>query len=85
MACWIEDRDLFDMWFARHFLLHVLPVGPLLNLMDDHFSHYQPAAIPNVEEKGDTLPTHTSHLTKPLDNGCFGRLKVNWHKCWAQL
>jgi len=27
-----------------------------------------------------TLPQHTTHLTQPLDEGCFGPLKVAWHQ-----
>ena len=32
------------------------------------------------------LPPHTSHLTQPLDKGCFDPLKVHWRKdCWDSL
>ena len=72
------DGELFDMWFARHFLTQVCP---LLLLMDGHSSHYQPAVIKRAAEEGIimfTLPPHTSHLTQPLDKGCFGPLKMHW-------
>ena len=78
---WI-DGDLFEMWFVRHFLAHTPPVRPIL-LMDGHSSHYQPAAIQRAAEEGVimfTLPPHTSHLTQPLDRGCFGPLKVHWRR-----
>ena len=77
------------MWFVRHFLLHAPPVRPILLLMDDHSSHYQPSAIHRAAEEGIimfVLPPHTSHLTQPLDKGCFGPLKMHWKKeCWEFL
>ena len=85
---WI-DGDLFDMWFSRHFLTHAPPVCPLLLLMDGHSSHYQPAVIRRAAEEGVimfTLPPHTSHLTQPLDKGCFGPLKQHWQQeCWKYI
>ena len=33
-----------------------------------------------------TLPPHTSHLTQPLDKGCFGPLKQHWQQeCWQYI
>ena len=85
---WI-DGELFEMWFVRHFLTHAPPVRPILLLMDGHSSHYQPAAIQRAAEEGVImflLPPHTSHLTQPLDKGCFGPLKIHWRKeCWEYL
>ena len=51
--------------------------------MDGHSSHYCPDAIfLAVKEKVIlfTLPPNTSHLTQPLDKGCFGPLKGEWRK-----
>lgn len=79
---WI-DGELFELWFCRHFLAYVPPVRPLLLLMDGHSSHYQPAVITRAAEEGVilfTLPPHTSHLTQPLDKGCFGPLKRYWRE-----
>ena len=85
---WI-DGELFEMWFSRHFLAHAPPVRPILLLMDGHSSHYQPSAIRRAAEEGIImflLPPHTSHLTQPLDKGCFGPLKMHWKKeCWEYL
>ena len=85
---WI-DGDVFDIWFTRHFLSHAPPVRPLLLLMDGHSSHYQPAVIGKAAEEGVilfTFPPHTSHLTQPLDKGCFGPLKQHWRQeCWEYI
>ena len=85
---WI-DGELFEMWFSRHFLAHAPPIRPILLLMDGHSSHYQPSAIRRAAEEGIImflLPPHTSHLTQPLDKGCFGPLKVHWRReCWEYL
>ena len=82
---WI-DGELFELWFCRHFLSYAPQVRPLLLLMDGHSSHYQPAVITRAAEEGVilfTLPPHTSHLTQPLDKGCFGPLKKHWQQeCW---
>jgi hypothetical protein len=85
---WI-DSELFELWFFRHFLAHAPPVRPLLLLMDGHSSHYQPAVIIRAAEEGIilfTLPPHTSHLTQPLDKGCFRPLKKHWRQeCWQYI
>ena len=85
---WI-DGELFEMWFSCHFLAHAPPICPILLLMDGHSSHYQPSAIRRAAEEGIImflLPPHTSHLTQPLDKGCFGPLKVHWKReCWEYL
>ena len=32
------------------------------------------------------LPPHTTHLTQPLDKGCFGPLKMHWQQeCWSYI
>ena len=85
---WIEG-ELFDLWFSHHFLAHAPPMRPLLLHMDGHSSHYQPSVIRNaVNEKVIMfcLPPHTSHLTQPLDKGCFGPLKMQWRQeCWSYI
>ena len=57
--------------------------------MDGHSSHFNPNVIEKAAEEGVimfTLPPHTSHLTQPLDKGCFGPLKVHWRKeCWDYI
>ena len=85
---WI-DGDLFDLWFSHHFLAHAPPVRPLLLLMDGHSSHYQPNMIRNAANEKVIifcLPPHTTHLTQPLDKGCFGPLKMHWRQeCWSYI
>ena len=46
--------------------------------MDGHSTHYQPSVIFKAAEEHVILfclPPHTTHLTQPLDKGCFGPLK----------
>ena len=84
---WI-DSELFDLWFTQHFLLHAPPARPLLLLMDGHSTHYQPCVVRKAAEEVllFCLPPHTTHLTQPLDKGCFGPLKMSWRKeCQAYL
>ena len=79
---WI-DTELFELWFKQHFLPNAPPVRPLLLIMDGHSTHYQP----NVVRLAATeqvllfcLPPNTTHLTQPLDKGCFGALKCAWRR-----
>lgn len=77
---WIT-RDLFHHWFKHHFLAYAPKSRPLLLLMDGHSTHYCPEAIRIAAKENVilfTLPPHTTHLTQPLDKGCFGPLKVFW-------
>ena len=55
------------------------PCMPVLLLMDGHSSHICPDMIRMAAKKKVilfTLPPNTTHLTQPLDKGCFGPLKV---------
>ena len=73
---WI-DGELFDLWFRHHFLSHTPPLRPLLLLLDGHSSHCTPS------EEGIImfcLPPHSTHLTQPLDKGCFSILKRYWRE-----
>lgn len=79
---WV-NTELFHDWFLCHFLAYAPPARPLLLLLDGHSSHYQPAFIrAAAEEKVIVfcLPPHTTHLTQPLDKGCFGPLKMFWRE-----
>ena len=87
---WI-DQDLFDKWFDKHFLRYAPAARPLLLLMDGHSSHYHPGIIRKAAENKVVLfvlPPNTTHLTQPLDKGCFGPLKSKWsevcHKYMAK-
>ena len=49
--------------------------------MDGHSSHYAPEMIRAAAAKKIilfVLPPHTTHLTQPLDRGCFGPLQKYW-------
>ena len=77
---WI-DQGLFEKWFTNHFLRYVPSVRPLLLLMDGHSSHYHPYTIQKAAEEEVilfALPPNTTHITQPLDKGCFGPLKAKW-------
>jgi len=53
--------------------------------MNGHFSHYCPDTVfLAAKEKVIlfTLPPNITHLTQPLDKGCFGPLKNAWRKAW---
>ena len=39
------NRELFLGWLEEHFLTHVVPSCPLLLLVDEHSSHYDPDSI----------------------------------------
>ena len=77
---WI-DQELFSMWFQNHFLRYAPSTRPLLLLMDGHASHYCPDTIRLAAQQKIilfTFPPNTTHLTQPLDKGCFGPLKKEW-------
>ena len=79
---WI-DRSLFSDWFFDHFLTNIPAARPVLLLMDGHSAHYCPEVIRAAAAEKVvlfTLPPHTTHLTQPLDKGCFAPLKVEWRK-----
>lgn len=63
--------------------MHAPPSRPLLLLMDGHSSHFNPSTISKAAEESVIifcLPPHTTHLTQPLDKGCFGPLKMCWRE-----
>ena len=85
---WI-NAELFELWFTYHFLAHVPLVCHLLLLLDGHSSHYRPSFVRRAAEDQVIvfcLPPHTTHLTQPLDKGCFGPLKMFWRQeCQSYL
>ena len=77
------DAELFDQWFSHHFLAYAPPTRPLLLLLDGHSSHYQPDVVKKAADEKVlifVLPPHTTHVTQPLDNGCFAPLKRAWQE-----
>ena len=75
------DMELFEQWFMHHFLAYAPSLRPLLLIMDGHSTHFQPYVV-RLAAKEDVilfcLPPHTTHITQPLDKGCFGPLKAAW-------
>ena len=80
---WI-DYELFDVWFHNHFLRYAPTSRPILLVLDGHSSHYCPDTI-RLAAKHQVilfaLPPNTTHLSQPLDKGCFSSLK----ECWKQV
>lgn len=85
---WV-NAEIFDSWFSKHFLAHAPSTRPLLLLLDGHSSHFEPKVLRLAAENGVIifcLPPNTTHLTQPLDKGCFGPLKVYWkEECQTYL
>ena len=79
---WITQK-LFKEWFHRHFLTFIPSARPVVLLMDGHSTHYCPDTIRMAAACKVvlcTLPPHTTHLTQPLDKGCFAPLKTAWRE-----
>ena len=85
---WVNS-EIFCSWFHDHFLTHASPQRPILLLLDGHSSHFEPSVVRSAAEEGVLifcLPPHTTHLTQPLDKGCFGPLKMFWREeCHSYL
>ena len=82
------DQELFENWLMSHFGRYAPPVRPLLLFIDDHSSHYSPQAVRFAFDHEIilfTLPPNTTHMTQPLDKGCFGPLKASWRKVCQQF
>ena len=76
-------RVLFRKWFENHFLVYIPKLRPIILLMDGHSSHFCPELIKRAAAEQIvlfTLPPHTTHLTQPLDRGCFSPLKSYWQQ-----
>ena len=81
---WINS-ELFHGWFVDHFLPRN---RPLILLLDGHSSHYCPATIRYAAKEGIliyVLPPNTTHLTQPLDKGCFSPLKIKWKQVCSEF
>ena len=61
--------------------MHSPSCRPILLMMDGHSTHFEPSVI-RMAAKEEVilffLPPHSTHLTQPLDKGCFGPLKAAW-------
>ena len=77
---WV-NAEIFNSWFSKHFLAHAPSARPLILLLDGHSSHFKSIVLRLAAENGVIifcLPSNTTHLTQPLDKGCFGPLKAYW-------
>ena len=77
---WI-DQELFRLWFKYHFLRYIPPERPVILLMDGHSTHYCPETMVLAAKERVVvfaLPPNTTHVSQPLDKGCFGPLKAAW-------
>lgn len=75
------NTELFSSWFFDHFLPNAPSARPLLLLLDGHTSHYSLSMIKKAAAEQVVifvLPPNTTHLTQPLDKGCFSPLKSHW-------
>ncbi|WAR25274.1 hypothetical protein MAR_010978 [Mya arenaria] len=74
-----SNSSVFLKYLENHFLHHVNTRDrPVLVLFDGHKSHVN-LTLANWGKQHNVvffvLPPHTSHVTQPLDVGCFGPLK----------
>ena len=82
---WMDDK-LFDLWFKHYFLMHVPSCRPDLLMMDGHSTHFEPSVICMAAKEEVILfclSPHSTHLTQPLDKGCFGPLKATWKEVFS--
>ena len=77
------NRSLFTKWFLNHFLTYAPKIRPIILLMDGHSTHYCPDLIKQAATEKVilfVLPPHSTHITQPLDNGCYSPLKMHWRQ-----
>ena len=79
------NGEIFYNWliFFENFLIRKQMKKPCLLLLDGHFSHVNLKNISFAMEKQIhlfVLPSHTSHITQPLDDVVFQRLKRCFEK-----
>ena len=84
-----SNSAVFMDYLEKHFLRHVSTAHPLLVLFDGHKSHVN-LTLADWGRKNNiiffVLPPHTSHVTQPLDIGCFGPLKNTYYsECQAYM
>ena len=58
--------ELFDQWFARHFLLYAPSARPLLLLLDGHSSHFCPDVVRKADVTVFTIPPKKSSALSRL-------------------
>ena len=76
------ETDKFYSWFANVFVRKV-ERRPVVLLLDGHESHIDLHTMKLAKQEGIhlfALPSHTSHITQPLDVAFFHPLKLGWKK-----
>ena len=78
---WVT-HDLYLEWF-KFFMANITPTRPVLLIEDGHASHISIEVI-ELAQSNDIyllcLPSHTTHLSQPLDVGVFKALKSHYSK-----
>ncbi|KAI8488705.1 hypothetical protein Bbelb_334880 [Branchiostoma belcheri] len=75
------NKELFEEWFFKVFLVHCHKERPILLILDQHSSHLSLKVLKTAMEQNIIiygLPPHTSHFTQPLDVTVFSSLKTKW-------
>ena len=79
----VDEQRTFPSLVCKPFP-EICPFHSSINFtVDGHSSHYSPAFIKLAAEEGIiifVLPPNTTHITQPLDKGCFSPLKVAWRQ-----
>lgn len=85
-----SNSVIFEQYLSNH-LVKFLPQrerdSPVLLLYDGHKSHISGPLIEWAREQHIilfVLPAHSSHLTQPLDVGCFGPFKQAYYQECAE-
>jgi hypothetical protein len=87
-----SNSDIFIQWFMDTFIPETTPSDPSqwrLLVLDRHKSHITPELMKKAWMHRiwlSWLPSHSSHITQPLDVAVFGPLKTYYHqltRAWA--
>ena len=83
MECLNEDGQIRSYFLLDDgaVLEQIPPACPVMLLVDDHSSHYEPDTIKAAAEHGVVIfciPPHCTHVAQPLDVSFFHPLKVYW-------
>ena len=79
---WIETSQ-FYAWLTNHFVKYILPLHPIVMLLDGHSSHIDFYVVESCAANGTLLfhlPLHSLHALQPADRGFFASFKSNFSK-----
>lgn len=77
------DQSLYQQWFEKTFLGHVVPQRPLLLIQDGASSHVSVELIRSAIANDVILlclPPKTTHITQPLDVAVYRKMKIETAK-----